>query len=107
MTTEDQLWRIAREIAAQAQARVTQLEQEISDLEKRLPQAKAERDAARLAPKRLANYEVRLGAYHQCPRCWIEHERRSPLRPIPSNAGDVDLFRCGNCGETFEITFFR
>jgi hypothetical protein len=106
MTTERELRQAAREIAAQAQAAVTRLEQETLDLKTRLAEKEAERDAARLAPKRLANYPVRLGTDYQCPRCWIEHEKRSPLRPIPS--GDKnDILRCGICGEDFIIAYFR
>jgi DNA-directed RNA polymerase subunit RPC12/RpoP len=59
-------------------------------------------DAARLAPQRLTNYPVTLGAHYTCPRCWIESETRSPLRGIPSTTRD-DIFRCRQCGSDFTI----
>ena len=57
------------------------------DLDRQLTQKKKECDTARLAPKRLANYSVKLGADYQCPRCWIDNEARSALRPIPGTEG--------------------
>ena len=106
MSPEEALKRKAREIATEAQRRVSYLEQEALELKGRLAQKEAERDAARSAPKRLSNYDVSLGADYQCPRCWIEHERRSPLRPVPSDVGDIDIFRCRTCREEFEVRVF-
>ena len=106
MSIEQELRRFAREIAARAEQQVAHLENEVLELQQRLAEKKAECDAARGAPKRLSNYDVSLGADYQCPRCWIEHERRSPLRPVPSDVGDIDIFRCRICREEFEVRVF-
>ena len=104
MTTDRELRRLARETADNAQAQVTQLEQEVLDLETRLTEKKAERDAARLAPKRLADFKVKIGPDYQCPQCWITGGIQSPLRPRPGTS-DADVFRCPRCAETFFIPF--
>jgi hypothetical protein len=62
MTTEIGLQRAAREIAEQAQSLVFGLESEVLDLETKLAQKKAERDAARRAPQRLTNFAVKIRA---------------------------------------------
>lgn len=100
MGIEDTLRREAREIAQSAQYRIAGLEQEIPDLEKRLAKAKAERDTACLATQRLTNYRISLGPDYQCPRCWIEHKRASPLRPVP-----IDSFACDVCQGQFVIEY--
>lgn len=105
MTTERELRRAAREAADYAQARVSQFERELADLEKRLADAKAKRDTARLAPKRLADFQVKIGADYQCPRCWISEGVHASIRPVPSNTRD-DLFGCRRCGSDFLIPPF-
>ncbi len=94
MTADQELRKIASETARYAQARVTRLEEEVLDLEKRLAEKKTERDSARLAAKRLSNFQVTIGTDYQCPRCWIESGTRSPLRPIGGGTRDEDFFRC-------------
>jgi hypothetical protein len=106
MAIDDELRKIAGEIAAEAQGRVTQLEQQTLELKKRLAETKAKRDAARLAPERLANYPVKLGPNYQCPRCWIDHEHRAPLRPVPNDNAREDILRCGRCGADWPIPVF-
>ena len=102
MPIEDELRKAAREIAEQAKARVTHLEREIIDLEKRLAEAKAKCDSARLAPQRLANYQVKLGADYQCPRCWIDSETLSLLRPVRGH-GAQDFLECDRCNSDYAI----
>jgi hypothetical protein len=104
MSTERELRRAAQEAAEYAQTFASQLEQEVSDLEMRLAQKKAERDAARLAPKRLADFQVKIGADYQCPHCWMENGIHSPLHGIPGSARE-DVFRCRTCGNTFSVSF--
>lgn len=72
MALEDQLREVAREIA------------------------EAQRGLTRSAPERLLSYVPRIGPDFQCPRCWIEHERRSVLQAVPTNIDD-DVFRCASC----------
>ena len=39
-----------------------------------------------LASQRLNNYPLMIGPNFQCPRCWIEHEKQSALRPVDAIA---------------------
>ena len=105
MSVERELRQAAREAAEQAQNLLTQLEHEVLDLGKRLAEAKAKCDAARPAPKRLANYPVTLGGGdYACPVCWI-NGTESALQPISS--GNEDLLRCRACGNDFTVEYFK
>jgi hypothetical protein len=79
MGTDQELRKIARETADYAQGCVAHLEQEVRDLETLLADKKKELDAASLAPKRLANFQVAIAADYQCPYCWIHSGAKSPL----------------------------
>jgi hypothetical protein len=81
MALEDELRNVAGEIADRLQARLSELEDEPAQIETR---------------KRLLNYLPRVGPNFQCPRCWIENEKRSALRSVNTNIDD-DLFRCDTC----------
>src|SRR5689334_10242481 len=100
---ENEFHKIAEEIAAQAQARVAHLEKEVFDLETRLAQKKAEYNAASLAPKRLADFQVQIGTDYQCPRCWIVRKTRSAVRPFPGGGKTHEFLRCQTCREEFAI----
>jgi|tagenome__1003787_1003787.scaffolds.fasta_scaffold20852903_2 hypothetical protein len=98
MTIESELRKIARELAAQAQDRLARLDREVLDLESRLAKKQTERNAARLGPQRLADFQPQIGSNYQCPRCWIEDESPARLTPIPG-----DLMRCGRCDSDFPV----
>lgn len=89
----------AREIAAEVEQSVARLQREQPELEKRLAEKQAQLDLASLAPKRLANYVVRVGADYQCPRCWIYEEKRSRMLPRPGPPRQ-DIFECVVCGRS-------
>ena len=78
-------------------AQLRQLGHEQAELERRQMQIKTQLEAARLAQKRLLNFQPSIGADFQCPRCLIVNEIRSFVRPIGSNTSD-DIMRCGLCG---------
>ena len=54
------------------------------------------------ALRRAPTYQPVKGDHWQCPRCWIEEEKQSDLRPVghPLGAADADkkfdLFKCNN-----------
>jgi hypothetical protein len=81
MALEDELRDVAREIADCSQAHLLESEYEL---------AKAE------IGNRLINYLPRVGPDFQCPRCWIQHEKRSALLTVRTDIDD-DVFRCGAC----------
>jgi len=62
MKTEDRIRELADEFVAQAQARATRLQAELVDAHQRVEKIKAELDAARRAPQRLANFQVKRDA---------------------------------------------
>ena len=81
------------DIAADMQYRRSALKTELLEIEARKREIEADLDATRLALKRARNFIPIIGMNHQCPRCWVRHEDRTTLRPIPSDTKD-DLFTC-------------
>ena len=53
-------------------------------------------------PKRLLKFQTKIGTEFQCPRCWIEHERRSSLRPVPAGTRD-DMMKCSVCAAEYAV----
>jgi hypothetical protein len=104
MSTGDELRRIACEAAQYAQARVTQLDAEIFDLQKQLASKQTERDAASSALDRYANFPLSAGADGPCPYCWIETGQNVPIRPIGGGTSTEDFFRCSN-GHDITVPF--
>jgi hypothetical protein len=87
----------ARERAEGASHRASELERQIAELQFRRLQLDEQYSAADEARKRLANYEMKVGADYQCPCCWIDRGARAPLQEMPSGT-DIELFRCTMCG---------
>ena len=98
----DYLRQQAEEIAGATQERVSDLDREIAEIEKQKAKKEAERDLARGALKRLANFPVKNGADYLCPNCWVTRGGMSTLQPIPS-PDRHDIFRCGLCGHELVI----
>lgn len=95
-TIAEYLRQKAMEIADAAQARVSELDHVIAKIEQQKSEKETERDMARGAFQRLANYPVSIGGNYQCPDCWVNYGKMSPLQPI-SSANRHDFFRCGLC----------
>jgi hypothetical protein len=72
MALEDQLREVAREMAG------------------------AQRRSIPSGLQRVLSYQPHIGQGFQCPRCWIEHERRSVLQQVATSIDD-DVFRCSTC----------
>jgi DNA-directed RNA polymerase subunit RPC12/RpoP len=102
MRIEDALREEAEYAAQNAQARLAAVEAELAEIEQQKREKEAQCQSARLAPKRLLEYRLKIGTEYQCPRCWIENERRSNLSAIPSDTRD-DIMRCHTCGSDFLI----
>jgi DNA-directed RNA polymerase subunit M/transcription elongation factor TFIIS len=45
------------------------------------------------------------GTDFQCPRCWIDQEKRSNLQPTGKGTSNTDFFRCGSCEYEFALHF--
>jgi hypothetical protein len=98
----DEMKRIAREIAEHAQAKISNLDQQLAEIDKQKMQINTEREKASSALKRAANFPVKLGADYLCPACWVDDDVTSTMRPAPSPDRN-DIFRCNRCH--FEAVF--
>jgi len=96
MAAQHEITKEANEITRNLQKKAERLHEDYLAAESHAAYLKAERDKAALAPKRRANFQIKIGADYQCPQCWIADERRSVLTPIPSDTPD-DIFRCSVC----------
>ena len=96
MSITDDLKKVAEEIALKARSRVADLEAQELHLMSQIHEVQAVSQKLRGAVQRLAKFQVQTGGQYQCPRCWIDDEVCSNLRPIPSDT-KADLFRCGVC----------
>jgi hypothetical protein len=95
MSIESELLRIAQEVVAESQAGSAYAYKAYLDAQARTAQLKAKLDFANLAEDRLANFQAKIGADYQCPRCWIEQNSRAPLLPR-RGAEREDIFECRN-----------
>jgi hypothetical protein len=96
MSRAGELKQMADEFARYAQARVSELQRQLTEIEARKAAAEASLASVRLAPERAYHFQSEIGGELQCPRCWVDNELRAPLAPIPSDTGN-DLFRCNVC----------
>ena len=102
VTVASELHARACELVDARHKSVSALEKELSETQAREMAIQSQLDVAILAVKRLGNFRPMLGPDHQCPDCFIKHETRSTLRPIPGSATH-DLFRCETC--LIELSF--
>ena len=102
MSIAEQISEIAAALARDAEQRAKDLQRQLLALEARALAIKTELDAAHLAHDRLANFQIKLGADYQCPRCWIENETRAALIPLPGIARE-DVFHCRDCQFEFSV----
>lgn len=104
MSIEGVIQEEAGEIAAREHQRAAHLQQEYLQIQSQADELKAQRDAARAAPERLANFRVKIGGNYQCPACWIMRNTSSPLITKPSDRRE-DVFECNFCRHTIIITY--
>jgi hypothetical protein len=95
MSIESELLRMAQEVVAESQAGSAYAYKAYVDAQARTAQLKAKLDFANLAEDRLANFQAKIGADYQCPRCWVEQNSRAPLFPR-RGAEREDIFECRN-----------
>jgi hypothetical protein len=97
-----QLKQMALEIANNTLGRAKSLEPERLQIQMRLKEIEATLASASLCHERARNFVAQMGRDYQCPRCWILHEAKVSLTPVPSDTKD-DRFRCDRCGIGVEI----
>jgi hypothetical protein len=105
MSIAGEIAQVAAELAQNAQGRVSRLQRELTEVEARKAEIEAQLKTASLLPERVFNFKPRIGADFQCPRCWIEHEKRSALTPMGGGTSSEDFFRCPACGYELAIPF--
>ena len=98
-----QLVQLAGAIAQDEKARFEALRTEISQLENRLAELRADYDLAENSVGRLDQFAPEVGGNYQCPMCWVSKGLHGDLTPIASDTKE-DLFRCVNCNRTIEIS---
>jgi hypothetical protein len=104
MDLEKALLEEAQYAVSDLKNRARALEPQLEEIEKLKLEIEAECQSGRLAPKRLLQYEFKIGTEYQCPRCWIYHERRSALHPASSASADQVIMRCQTCAADFVIS---
>ena len=103
MEIEKALLEEAQYAVSNLKNRARALEPQLQEIERLKLEIEAECHAARLAPKRLLEYRLKIDTEYQCPHCWINSERRSALRPANSASDDGGLMRCQTCAAEFAI----
>jgi hypothetical protein len=92
----------ALEIAEHLDAQISNFDKQLVDIEKQKAKIEADRQKARGALKRAADFPVKIGADYICPLCWVDESNPSIMRPVPSSDRH-DIFRCNRC--QFEASF--
>jgi rubredoxin len=92
----------ATRIAVALHSQSEQLKTALTEIEARKASIAAALKAASLSEDRLMRFEPQIGRDFQCPRCWIEHEKRSVLSAIGGGTNREDFWRCSACG--FEMS---
>ena len=105
MSAESYLIRLATARAEERKSRKAELEEEKVDLERRLTEINALLDEANLSAKRVYSFEPVTGGELQCPKCWIDKEVKSPMRPKAGESADDDVFTCRSCGNRLVISY--
>ena len=95
------LTKCAAEFAGAAQGRIEGIKSELAEASAREAKAKEELKLAQSAAGRVDSFQPQnAGGMYQCPRCWVEDETMSDLKPINSET-NADCFRCNACGGKF------
>ena len=101
MKTEDRIWAVAEEFAAQFQAKATRLRTDLMKARQRVAELEAEFDASMQAFKRLADFQVKREGEYQCARCGIFRGAQAAMKGRPGRH-QLDLFKCDTCGFEME-----
>ena len=104
MEIEKTLLEEAQYAVSNLKNRARALESQLQEIEKLKLEIEAECQAASLAPKRLLKFQPKAGTQYQCPRCWINHERQSVLRPVNSASEEHGVMHCQICAAKFVIS---
>ncbi len=104
MDLEKTLLEEAQYAVSDLKNRARVLEPQLQEIDKLKLEVEAQCQAARLAPKRLLEYNFQIGTEYQCPRCWIYYERQSALHPADPANPERTIMRCQTCAAEFVIS---
>ena len=107
VSISNELLNVATRIAQNAQLRLAALDQEEAGLDARKAEIGAERKEISVAAQRAVGFRPQVGTEFQCPRCWVDYERRARLLPVGGGTKAEDYFRCRTCGFEYAVTFNR
>ena len=102
MDASEVLRKEAQGLALRAQKRAAQLKADLEEIEIKARAIEAERQEKGKAPKRLLNYQPRIGAEYYCPACWIYRGEKAALAQVSSRSRDHNIMRC-DCGADWII----
>ncbi len=100
MSAKEWIRNAAAEIAENVHHEIKEKKKQLADIEVRKAQIESDLNSANLSFDRLKSFQPDIGGDLQCPKCWIMHETKSSLSPVPSETRD-DLFR--ECALEIEI----
>jgi hypothetical protein len=104
MTPQERRLRdFAAEFASNYVSTAARLRQERDQLQLQLANLEARLNAAYRANHRLTSFQPYLGSSYACPRCWMDHEKSTHLRPHPGETRSEASWTCGDCGSQFFI----
>ena len=105
MPIAGELQRIAAELARTLKGRISELQRDLAEVEEKKRAIQEQLEAARLSTDRTLDFQPQIGADFQCPRCWIEHEKRCTLTRMGGGTRTEDFFHCRACGLQISIPF--
>ena len=89
-------------IVDELQTRARALQPELEKIEARKREIETISHAANLSLKRLSSFQPEIDGNFQCPRCWVHHEARTSMLPVPGTDTE-DFFKCHVCHFKFSL----
>jgi predicted RNA-binding Zn-ribbon protein involved in translation (DUF1610 family) len=99
---EDRIREIAEALVEQSQAKADRLKAELIEAQQGVRKLTAELNAARLAPKRLQDFQIKRDVDYQCPRCGIQRGIQVAMTCRPGQQR-LELFQCDTCGFKMDV----
>jgi hypothetical protein len=100
MSIENELRQQAFDIAQLRLADLLTQRRRAEQLTTELAEAEARVENLKRIADRSKSFQPKIGSDYACPRCWVENEIRSSLKPSGSES-DEDWWRCTTCKSEF------
>ena len=99
---EDRIREIAEAFVEQSAAKADRLKTELMEAQQRVAKLTAELNAARLAPKRLQDFQIKRDVDSLCPSCGIQRRIQAAMT-CESGQHRLDLFQSDTCGFEMDV----